>query len=300
MKPSLAIRAYVNVRLRNVKNACVRVLLEPSPYGVIQRRYLHILVFTALFSAHYISATEVVIKRVNNTFLVATDSKGSEGAPTVNGVEGGYSFGTCKILRVSANKYFSFSGRRGGKFYDIRQEALSAAQAGGGIAEISGRFLNSITPKVEMFRHDLNIIADPDFTSVAFYGFEEGKAICVKSTFLKNRPEKEIAVSQKVCPPACDPFVSLGDNGLLVDWATRNPGIYDQRSASEVECLVRGAISISSGAVGGSISVARIDGTGLTWVSGKRGACQTGPYEQRTQLEPDPPPCSLVARARKK
>jgi hypothetical protein len=300
MKPSLAIGAYVNVGLRNFKNACVRVLLKPSSDDLIQRRYLYILGLVSLFLTNTVSGTEVVIKRVNNTLLIATDSKGSEGTPTAQGVEGGYTFGTCKILRIGPNQYFSFDGRRGGDFYNIRDEARSAALAGGTIAEISARFLNSITPKVEAYRRHLNLIADADFTSVAFYGFENGRAICIKSTFYKTLSANEIGVSQKVCPPACDPFISLGGNGLLEAWAARNPGVYDQTSVREVECLVRGAITIADGKVGGSISVARIDASGINFISGKQGACQTGPYEQRTKLEPDPPPCGLVARVKKK
>src|SRR5271166_2857480 len=96
MKPSLAIGAYVNVGLRDFKNACVRILLKPSSDGLIQRRYLHILGLVVLFLANTVRGSEVVIKRVNNTLLIATDSKGSEGTPTARGVDGGYSFGTCK------------------------------------------------------------------------------------------------------------------------------------------------------------------------------------------------------------
>jgi hypothetical protein len=170
---------------------------------------------------------------------------------------------------------------------------------GGSIADVSRRFLDTLKPKVERYRAYLNIIEDQEFTSVAFYGWENGRAICIKSTFFKSLLANEIDVRQQVCPPSCDPFVSLGDGGVLTDWAARNPGIYDERTPLEVECLVRGAIAISSGDVGGSISVGKIDGAGLVWVSGKRGACQTGPYEQRAPLDADPPPCKLQARSSK-
>jgi len=101
---------------------------------------------------------------------------------------------------------------------------------------------------------------------------------------MKSIIANEITVSQQICPPSWEPFVSLGDGGVLTDWAARNPSVYDERTPHEVECLVRGAVGISSGAVGGAISVAKIDGAGLVWVEGKRGACQTGPHEQRGRL----------------
>jgi hypothetical protein len=299
MKPDLSIKAYVYIGLRNLKDAGVRVLFEPSAYRLFQSRNLYILGLLVVGCLRTVGATEIVIKNVGDALFVATDSKGSEGAVARDGVSGGTSFGTCKILQIGRNQFFSFAGRRGGNFYNIRKEAVSAAALDGSIADVSRRFLDTVTPKVEEFRAYLNIIEDREFTSVAFYGWENGHAVCIKSTFLKSIVVNEITVRQQVCPPSCDPFISLGDGGVLADWAARNPEIFDERTPREIECLVRGAVELSRGAVGGSISVAKIDSDGLVWVDGERGACQTGPYEQRTALEADPQPCKLQTRSSK-
>lgn len=261
-------------------------------------RYFYAAGLLILFFPGIARSTQIVVKVRDNAIVVAADTKAQEKDGNGNISE---EWAVCKIQSLGGGIYFSHSGRRGGTHYDVNAVAVQSRSRT--VFSTAARFEELIRPLMDSYHRTFvqtSPAGDWGWDDMLFYGFDNGKPTCLRKTFIySTQNTAQAGVINLSCPPSCEPFISAPNDGasLLLKWANAHPAVYKLRPEKLVGCLVRAAIPLAHGVVGGAVPIATIDTHGaLHWI--EKAGCPDGAHESDIHypLAPDPPPCDLTEK----